>query len=388
MWNNRVTLTVMVCAFLLVAACGALGAAYAPIYADRRTARISQSAADRQAATASATAAVAATQLARRPTETARAGATLTEAARPTITPTPTRTATPTQTASPTPTPTATSPAAIVACQATAIGAERLLYPVPGGGQVRDAVELPPLGAVSVIGRLEDSGWLHVQAGDGTLGWMSSDALDVEPANCQANIYDLSYLLGLTEGREVVADDTLISNENGWTNSAGDPVSPVLGAGGDAQLVLTANNEVDTLRPSAPALSEVPAFELVTSFSRVNFVTGSYVGVRFRSNGLTFYEVRVLRNCQIGIYATNGLVFTRPVDPGPNTCTDDQADWLRLSFTADNHLTVHFNDADPFEVALADPSGLYTGGGLELVVSRARATFSYVVVTKPATDGV
>jgi hypothetical protein len=382
MWNNRVTLTVVACGFLLVLICSALGFAYAPVYADRRAERQTLIAAGNLAATASATAAVAATQIAHRPTETARAGATLTEAARPTITPTPTRTPTPTSTASPTPTPTATQPAAIVACQARAVGADRRLYPVPGGGQVREAVVLPREGAVSVIGRLEDHGWLHVQAGDGTLGWMESDALRVEPANCQSNIYDLSYLLDLTEDRLVIADDTLISNENGWTDSAGEPVAPVLSATGDAQIVLTAN-DVDYLRPSVPALQEVPAFELATSFSRVNFVTGSYVGVRFRSNGLTFYEVRVLRNCQIGIYATNGLVFTRPIDSGDNTCVDEQEDWLKLSFTAENLLTVEFNDADPFEVALADPSGLYTGGGLELVVSRARATFSFIVVVVP-----
>ena len=382
MWNTRVTLTVVACAVLLVLLCVLLGAAYAPVYADRRAERQTQIAVAQVDATASATAAVAATQIAHQPTETARAGATLTEAARPTITSTPTRTPTPTYTPTTTPTPTATQPRAIVACQARAVGAERRLYPVPGGGQVRESVVLPRDGAVSIIGRLEDGGWLHVQAGDGTLGWMPSDSLAIEPANCQPNIYDLSYLLGLTEGHVVVADDTLISNENGWTDSAGEPVAPVLSASGDAQIVLTAN-DVDYLRPSAPALREVPAFELATSFSRVNFVTGSYVGIRFRSNGLTFYEVRVLRNCQIGIYATNGLVFTRPIDPGENTCVDDREDWLRLSFTTENLLTVQFNDADPFEVALADPSGLYTGGGLELVVSRARATFSFVVVVAP-----
>jgi hypothetical protein len=382
MWNNRVTLTVISSALILVLACAALGAAYAPIYADRRAERITQRADSELAATASATAAVAATQLARQPTETARAGATLTEAARPTITPTPTRTATPTPTPTVTPTPTATQPPAIVACSAIAVGAERRLYPVPGGGRVREAVVLPRDGAASVIGRLEDGGWLHVQAGDGTLGWMRRDSLSLNPPGCQPNIYDLSYLLGMTEGRVVVADDTFISNENGWINSAGQPVSPVLSPLGDAQLVLTAN-DVDFLRPTTPALRDAPAFELATSFARVNFVTGSYVGVRFRSNDLTFYEVRILRNCQIGIYATNGLVFTRPIDPGENTCVDDREDWLRLSFTADNILTVRFNDADPFEVALADPSGLYSGGGIELVASRARATFSFLVVTAP-----
>ena len=52
-----------------------------------------------------------------------------------------------------------------------------------------------------------------------------------------------------------------------------------------------------------------------------------------------------------------------------------------VSFTATYQLTIHINDAEPLVVQLEDPSGLYTGGGVELVVGRAKATFSFVVVT-------
>src|SRR3982074_2913021 len=93
---------------------------------------------------------IGATQLAQLPTLTAVAGATQTEAARPTITPTPT--ATPTQT----PTPSATPPAAVVACPATVAGTGRLMYSVPGGGRVRDAVALPNGSPATVIARLKD----------------------------------------------------------------------------------------------------------------------------------------------------------------------------------------------------------------------------------------
>jgi hypothetical protein len=211
---------------------------------------------------------------------------------------------------------------------------------------------------------------------------MRGDVLTPNSPDCRPAIYDLSYLLGMVAGQTVVADDTFIGNENGWTNNLGEPLSPQLNASGDAQIVLTTNT-VEVLRPSNPRLRDLPAFALATSFSRVNFVSDSYVGVRFRSNDLTAYEVRVLRNCEIGVYATNGLVFSRPVDPGENTCTDDLEDWLMISFTTDYVLTIHFNDADPFEVRLEDPAGLYSGGGLELVVGNARAIFSYVVVTTP-----
>lgn len=382
MWNSRVTLTIIASLIVLVLICSGLGAAYAPVYANRRIARQTQIADNQLAATASATLARGATQRAHQPTQTAVAGATQTEAARPTITQSPTPTPTPTNTFTPTPTSTATLPPAVVECAASIAGTSRLLYPVPGGGQISEAILLTRASPLILIGRLEDDGWLYARTGEGALGWIRGDVITFDSPNCQPAIYDLSYLLGLAEGREVIADDTFIGNENGWTNSLDEPFSPVLNASGDAQLVLTTNT-VDVLRPSNPRLRDLPAFELATSFSRVNFVSDSYVGVRFRANDLTAYEVRVLRNCEIGVYATNGLVFSRPVDPGENICTDDLEDWLMISFTSDYVLTIHFNDADPFEVRLEDPAGLYSGGGLELVVGNAKATFSYVVVTAP-----
>ncbi len=376
MWNSRVTLTVVASLIGLVLLCSLSGAAYAPFYADRRSARMSQNAAGQMTETRVATEAAGATYQAHVPTLTAVAGATQTEAARPTTT------ATPTLTPTSTPIPTPTSPAAVVECQATVAGTSRLLYSVPGGGRVKDAVLLERDAPVTVVARLQDRGWLQVRTQEGALGWIRSDVLSLNPPNCEANIYDLSYLLGMADGRRVVADDTFISNENGWTNAAGDPISPVLDPGGDAELVLT-TSDVDELKPSNPRLKNVPAFELATSFTRVNFFSDSYVGVRLRASDLTYYEVRVLRSCQIAVYAVNQLVFTRPVEAGANTCTDDQPDWLSVSFTDDYRLTVQLNDADPFEIQLEDPAGLYAGGGIALVVGRARATFSFLVITSP-----
>jgi hypothetical protein len=376
MWNSRVTLTVLAGLIGLVLLCSLAGAAYRPYYADRWDGRLTQNAAATGAEIATATAEIVATRVAHLPTETAIAGATLTEVARPTATHTPTDTPTPTST------PTATAPAAVTDCPASVTDTGLLLYPVPGGGQVRDAVSVPRASVVTIIGRVEDNGWLQVRSAGGQVGWMRSDGLAPNPATCQANIYDLSYLLGLTDRGTVVADDTLISNENGWTNQAGEPLSPVLTAYGEAQLFMQSNG-FDRLHPTSARMQEVPAFELVTSFSRVNFFSDSYVGVRFRDSGLTYYEVRVQRNCRVGVYAVNELVFTRPVDPGPNTCTDEQEDFLHMTFTAENHLTVQLNDGDPFEVLLEDDAGLYAGGGIDLVVSEARVNFSFFVVTAP-----
>ncbi len=356
--------------------CALAGATYAPYYDERWGARLTENAVALNAEIATATAEVVATRIAHQPTETAIAGATETEIHRPTATHTPTNTPTPTHT------PTATPPAAVVECTGSVTETGQRLYPVPGGGQVRDAEVLPRDSVITIIGRLEDNGWLQVRSAQGTVGWMRSDGVRPNPAACQPNIYDLSFLLGMTAGRRVVADDTLISNENGWTNSAGEPLSPVLSSFGEAQLFLN-TNDFDRLHPTSPRLQDVPAFELATSFTRVNFFSDSYVGVRFRSSTLTYYEVRILRNCRVGVYAVNELVFARPVDPGPNTCTDEQEDWLRLGFTADNRLTVQLNDSDTFEVLLEDEAGLYAGGGIDLIVSEARVTFSYLVVTAP-----
>jgi hypothetical protein len=376
MWNSRVSLTVVAALAVLVGLCAVLGSLYAPSYTARRTARLTANADTQIAATVAATQAIGATQVAHRPTETAVAGATQTEVARPTITPTPTNTPTPTFT------PTATPPAAEVACPASVTGSDPFLYPVPGGGRMADAIRLARNSSVSIVGRLKDQGWVHVEIAGGADGWMRSDALAPNVPGCEANVYDLSYLLGLADaasGREVVIDDTFVSNENGWVNAEGEALSPVLAFNGDAQLVVSTNT-VEQLRPTA-RVKDAPTFDLATSFTRENFFSDSYVGVRFRDNGLTYYEVRILRNCQIAVYAVNNLVFTRPIDAGSNSCTDEQADWLMVSFTPDLRLTVQINDAEPVEVLLEDPSALYTGGGVELVIGRARATFSFIVVT-------
>jgi hypothetical protein len=375
MWNARVTLTVVVSLVVILLFGSLAGAAYYPNYSDRRDARQTGIAQGLNSTRAAVTQAAGATRLAALPTQTAIAGATQTEAARPTAT------GTPTQTRTPTATPTATAAPSIVACPASVAGTGRLLYPVPGGGQVRDAVLLARDSSVAIVGRLQDQGWVQVQSEAGQTGWMRSDVLIPQPG-CQPNTYALSYLLGMVEGREVMADDTFISNDNNWTNTAGEPLSPVITSAGDAQLVLTSNG-VDRLRPNNPRLRSVPVFDLATSFSRVNFITDSYVGVRFRAGDLTYYEVRVMRSCQIGVYAVNELIFTRPVDPGPNTCTDEQEDWLMVSFSDDYRLRIQLNDADPFDVTLEDPAGLYTGGGIELVAAHARATFSFLVITAP-----
>lgn len=375
MWNLRVTLTVVFSAVLLVAACALLGLAYAPRYAERRDTRQTQSAHQLETATAAVTQAVGATELAFQPTQTAIAGATETWVARPTITPTPT------QTPTPTPTPTPTLPPAITECPATVTGEDRRLYPVPGGGQLQEAVELDRGAEIAVIGRLPDRGWVQVLSAEGLAGWMRGDSVS-SAGGCQANIYSLAYLLGLDQGRQVVIDDTFISNENAWVNSAGEPLSPVLSEAGDAQLALTTNT-LDVLHPASPRVQDLPVFTLVTSFARSNFFSDSYVGLRFRAGSLTAYELRISRNCQVAIFATGEQIFSRPVDPGANTCQDEQPDFLRLSFSDDNRLAVQLNDADPFDVLLEDPEGFYAGGGIEFVVNRARATFSFVVVTVP-----
>ena len=376
MWNNRVSLTVLVSLVVLVLLCAVLGAAYAPYYNTRRGARLTQIVVGHLDQTATATAAIAATQIAFQPTETAVAGATQTESARPTITPTPT--ATPTATF----TPTATQPAPVVGCPATVTGDNRTLYTVPGGGRLKNAVLLPSQATVTLVGRLKDAGWYQVKTDSNQVGWMRSDSLVQNQGNCQPNTYDLSYLLGLTTGQKVVADDTFVSNENGWTNQAGAAISPVISPYGDAQLVINTNG-VDQLRPSNPALKHVPVFTMATSFSRLDFFSDSYVGLRFRDSGLTYFEVRILRDCRLVVLAVNNPVFTRPIDPGANTCGDNLEDWLMVSFTADYRLTVQLNDSEPVIVTLSDPSSLYTGGGIEMVVSQARATFSYVVITVP-----
>ena len=176
MWNNRVSLTVLVSLIGLVLVCALLGAAYAPYYNSRRDARLTQIALSYLDATATVTAAVAQTQIAFQPTQTAVAGSTQTEAARPTITPTPTSTPTPTFT------PTPTQPAAVVGCPASVAGTGRLMYSVPGGGRLKNAVLLSSGTGVTLVGRLKDNGWYQVKT-DFEPGWLDAQRCAVVAAN-------------------------------------------------------------------------------------------------------------------------------------------------------------------------------------------------------------
>lgn len=222
MWNGRVSLTVVAAVALLVALCALVGAVYAPDYADRRGAILTANAVTQLAQVNARTQAANATNVAHQPTETAIAGATRNRK-------------------SPAPTATAGGSPGARRRRAARCGRGRARR----GHQHHRPARRPGLGAGG-------------PTADGVVaGSIRSDMLNLPSGTCQANIYDLSYLLGLVDAGTVVADDTLISNENASTNGAGNPLSPVLSAYGEAQLVLTTNG-VDTLRPALPACKTCP----------------------------------------------------------------------------------------------------------------------------------
>lgn len=322
---------------------------------------------------------------------TAHAVQTLT-AIPPTSTITPTYTLTPTLTHTPTltSTPTATQAAEVIPCLAEITQTTRMMYTVPGGGRLFNAQELAKGTQVEVIGRLEDRGWYQARYNQ-KVGWLRSDFVS-DLGTCVPNTYALSHLLGLLNpGVELYLEDVFAGNANSWTGNDGELALPVQNEFGDYQLELSTQS-IYTVAPENPELDQdLSAFRVLTSFSRENIDQESYVGIRFRSTGDRYYEVRILTGvgkhrgmCKVKIFETNELFYEQLVDPGENSCgSGDLEDYLEISLSQDYNLEIRINDSDPFHVTLRDPNGLYARGGIELVAHRVITKFSYLIITIP-----
>jgi hypothetical protein len=281
--------------------------------------------------------------------------------------------------AQPTPTSTPTPPPPEKGCSASITETGRRMVEVPGGGRLKNSRVLPRGTTVEIIGRLLDRGWYQARH-EGIVGWLRSDFVSLQ-SDCEPTAYDISYLLGNLGDNRLILDETFFGTENDWTDSEGEPIFPAETDYGDFQITLRTSS-VEIAKSSNPQLSNLTDFELTTSFSRANLTGAGYVGVRFRVGANNYYEVRILRDCEIEVYATTEIVAPRKIDSGENTCHDEQEDFLVLTLRGYD-LTVQLNDAEPFPIPLPDPDGRYIKGGIELVVENAVANFSYLVITAP-----
>jgi len=294
-----------------------------------------------------------------------------------------TQAAIPTNTSAPTDTPVPTSQPTSNICPATFKRDNVDVFTLPGGSILKDSVRLGKSSSVSVLGRVKDEGWYFVQTSEGKR-WVRSDYVQLDDPGCSIVEFSFAYLLGYLDKGASIVDETFSGNEYFWSVN-GDPQFPLLNDYREAYLKLEDRNGVQKIlsSPKVKLGANVP-FTLLVSFDRVNISSDSYAAVRFRSNGLSYYEVRILPDCEVSVYKDDTLVLTQKAITDKNGCGDDGiSDSLKLNLSANNTLTVTVNGATPIEINLGEADVNQTEGKIELVSFRSVINFYYLVVVTP-----
>lgn len=305
----------------------------------------------------------------------------------------PTNTNQPTSTLPPTSVPSFTPQPLPNECPAIVTKANSIAYTLPGGSISKDGIKLSKNDPITVLGRLKDGGWFYVQSSD-SKRWLRSDYVQLNDPNCNIVEFSLAYLLGYTSnGSSIIADETFKGNQYFWTQNE-QQQSPKLTKFGEAYLRLDERQgSPKVLSSQNVALSPDTPFTLLTNFDRLNISSDSYVAVRFNSNGVQYYEVRILPTCELKIYQNDTLLSSQPVQTEANNCgndgsgnepngEDDLSDSLKIQLN-NNVITVTVNDAAPVDVVLNTSQGGDSGGKIELVSFRSVVDFYYLVVVSP-----
>lgn len=308
--------------------------------------------------------------------ETAQAAVMQTQAAM-----TQTQAAIPTNTSTPTNTPLPTPQPASNICSATLTRDKVDVFTLPGGSILKDSVRLDINSPVSVLGRVKDEGWYFVQTLE-SKRWVRSDYIKLDDPDCSLVEFSLAYLLGyLDNGAKIVVDETFSGNEYFW-NVNDDPQFPLLTDYREAYLSLEDRNGTQKILSSPKSIVNANTpFTLIVSFDRLNISSDSYPAIRFRSNGLNYYEVRILPNCEVSVYKTDLLLLTQKAVTDENGCgADGISDSLRLDLNADNTLAVTVNDSTAIDINLGEADVNQTEGKIELVAFRSVISLYYLVV--------
>jgi hypothetical protein len=305
----------------------------------------------------------------------------------------PTNTNQPTSTLPPTPVPSFTPQPLPNECPAIVTKANSIAYILPGGSISKDGIKLSKNDPITVLGRLKDGGWFYIQSSDNKR-WIRSDYVQLTESNCNVVEFSLAYLLGYTSnGYSIIADETFKGNQYFWTLNE-QQQSPKITKFGETFLRLEERQGAPkALSSQNVAISPNTPFTLFTNFDRLNLSTDSYVAIRFNSNGLQYYEVRVLPTCELRIYQNDTLLSSQPVQTETNNCgndgsgnepniEDDLSDSLKIQLN-NNVITVTVNDAAPVDVVLNTSGGGDSGGKIELVSFRSVVDFYYLVVVSP-----
>lgn len=281
-------------------------------------------------------------------------------------------------------------------CVAKVVGGERTLWQLPTRGVKEGGISLPNGAQVSIENHLSDYGWLPVHFGS-QYGWLRSDFITFDQS-CLTGLphSDLVPLLqSVPIGYEALYEDTFYDDRGTWLDLENRKItSRISDEFGDYYLSISAGTkELRGARLNAPELQQIENFELQMSISPViGSITeaSGYFAIRFHvsEDRRSYYELRLLRRCQIQLFRVESYEYTLINDTKLNfpslesSCNDGTEEYIRLSIT-DNVITGQINDLRLPIIQNSDPSGVLSTGSIELLSSESTFRIYFLMILKP-----
>ena len=357
--NQKLVIYALVCIFLIMAVCAGAFFIYNP-YWTRKYAEINQF--RTQTAEVEETAIVNASATAQKQKEDAAFYLEQTLTAQPTFTFTPT-----------TP-PTSTPIPAQNVCLGRTDGVIRNMTRFPAINY-KSPIQIPANSTVKVVGRFEDRGWIKIMY-EGNEGWIKRDLVEIEP-NCDETTYSPSYLLGISkEGVKVLLDDSFYSNATNWMRRNGEQILTET-KNGEGVLFFSSEGK-EEISATSPKLVEINEFSLVTHVMRQVSSSDTYIGFRFRDNGVNYYEIQISPSCQVNVFDSGNLIASPSIEK--DACINTISFFIEMNLSSDNKLEIRVNGYDPVLINLPDPMGIMNGGTIRLVANNTKATYEYLVI--------
>ncbi len=371
--SNKIILPTLAGSLVIIVVCIVLLALYLPGWQEK--VNIVQSTRTAVAADEKAQAIASTKTAAEEKTQVAFSAAqTLTSA--PTSTPLPSVTPSPTLASTPTLIPTQ------MLCNAKVAGVDRAFYFAPSVGYTYKVVSVGT--PVKVLGRWADRSWLKVSV-DNEDGWMRSDSIKFENANCNsATVYSVSYLLGLDQPNSIILlNDTFASGENTWFDATNTALVPAADATGEQQLVINSKSQ-SVISADNPNIVDVQSFHLITSvLLSTNAADEGFVGFRFRDDGTNYYEIQLFSGevCSVNIVASGQKINSFNMDR--KACINNSM-YVEMSFSSNYLLDLRVNGYDvTSSYKFNDLNSQYTDGAIKLVVNKAKASFDFISIVTP-----
>ena len=251
---------------------------------------------------------------------------------------------------------------------------ELTLYPIPS-----DALPGERMGAgafVDIIGELNEPVWYQIRLVNRT-GWALQAYVRKDNPDCKASQRSLAEVLGL-QGTPVL-EDTFRDSQN-WYMVNPEGERPERLPDSVDNYTLNLDGYFQRVSASAPALEDLPPFELATSFWRQNGGdSSSYVGIRY-GDETQYFEVRVLGSCEIEVTTADGFYEKQVTRNERNRCKDDISDLIYVNWDGSGTLRVAQNNIeDPYKFNIG--TDIPEIGQIQLVAEAARVQVDFIAVT-------